>query len=212
MEDVATAEQWQAYIDTNLSAPFWMSQAVIPFMKAQNSKIEGKGQTEQEGVDREKDVKRQAEFSNLPEDLHGKDKSDEGGCILHISSFRAHQSDPDCEGYGATKAGLLGLTQAMAVSCQRWGVRVNMISPGWVSVAHECKEGDETAAGTQGAPHEDDAKKARLEVWAGNHSELHHRQHLVGRVGQGEDIAEAIEYAMGAGFMSGQVCGHLPEK
>lgn len=209
MEDVATAEQWQAYIDTNLSAPFWMSQAVIPFMKAQNPRIKGKGEVKQKDVDREKDVKRQAEFSDLPEDLHGKDKTDEGGCILHISSFRAHQSDPDCEGYGSTKAGLLGLTQSMAVSCTRWGIRVNMISPGWVSVAHECKDGDEAAAGTQAAPHEDDAKKARLEIWAGNHSELHHRQHLVGRVGQGEDIAEAIEYAMGAGFMSGQVSGHL---
>lgn len=124
MEDLATAEQWQAYIDTNLSAPFWMSQAVIPFMKAQNPVLEGKGEIEQQGIDRRKDVKRQAEFGNLPDDLNGKDKSDEGGCILHISSFRAHQSDPDCEGYGATKAGLLGLTQAMAVSCQRWGIRV----------------------------------------------------------------------------------------
>ncbi|KAF9692368.1 hypothetical protein EKO04_009535 [Ascochyta lentis] len=204
MEDIATTEQWQAYIDTNLSAPFWMSQAVIPFMKAQNPRDESKGNIEQEGIDREKDIKRQAEFSNLPDDLHGKRKSDEGGCILHISSFRAHQSDPDCEGYGSTKAGLLGLTQAMAVSCQRWGIRVNMISPGWVSVAHECKEGDEAATVTKGAPHEDDAKQARLEIWAGKHSELHHRQHLTGRVGQGEDIAEAIEYAMGAGFMSGQ--------
>jgi NAD(P)-dependent dehydrogenase (short-subunit alcohol dehydrogenase family) len=205
MEDPATAEQWQAYIDTNLSAPFWMSQAVIPFMKAQNPKIEGKGTVEQKGVDRENDIKRREEFSNLPDDLHGKDKSDEGGCILHISSFRAHQSDPDCEGYGTTKAGLLGLTQAMAVSCQRWGIRVNMVSPGWVSVAHECKDGDEAATKTEGAPHEDDAVKARLETWASDHTELHHRQHLVGRVGQGEDIAEAIDYAMGAGFLDGQV-------
>lgn len=204
MEDVATADQWQAYIDTNLSAPFWMSQAVIPFMKAQNPKIEGKGLVKQKNIDREKDVNRQAEFSDLPDDLHGKDKSDEGGCILHISSFRAHQSDPDCEGYGSTKAGLLGLTQAMAVSCQRWGIRVNMISPGWISVAHECQKGDEAAAKTEGAPHEESANQARLEIWAGNLRETDHRQHLVGRVGRGEDIAEAIEYAMGAGFMSGQ--------
>ena len=54
-------------------------------------------------------------------------------------------SDPDCEGYGSTKAGLLGLTQSMAVSCQRWGIRVNAISPGWVHVVHECREGDEAA-------------------------------------------------------------------
>lgn len=123
--------------------------------------------------------------------------------------FPSAQSDPDYEDYVATKAGLSGLTKAMAVSCQRWGIRVNMISPGWVSVAHECKDGDEAATATQGAPHEDDAKKARLETWAGTHTELHHRQHLLGRVGQGEDIAEAIEYAMGAGFMSGQVSGGM---
>lgn len=130
MEDEATAEQWQEYLDVNLSAPFWMSQAVIPYMKAQNPKIEGKGELTQEGVDRTTDLKRTAEFANLPQDLHGKDRIDEGGCIVHITSFRAHVSDPDCEGYGSTKAGLLGLTQSMAVSCQRWGIRVNAISPG----------------------------------------------------------------------------------
>jgi len=60
-------------------------------------------------------VKRYAEFSNLPRDLHGKDKTDEGSCILHISSFRAHQSDPDCKGYGSKKAGLLGLAIEYAI-------------------------------------------------------------------------------------------------
>lgn len=66
-------------------------------------------------------------------------------------------------------------------------------------------KGDEAAAKTEGAPHEESANQARLEIWAGNLRETDHRQHLVGRVGRGEDIAEAIEYAMGAGFMSGQV-------
>ena len=207
MEDEATAEQWQEYLDVNLSAPFWMSQAVIPYMKAQNPKIEGKGELKQEGVDRTTDLKRTAEFANLPQDLHGKDRIDEGGCIVHITSFRAHVSDPDCEGYGSTKAGLLGLTQSMAVSCQRWGIRVNAISPGWVHVVHECREGDEAAAGTQGAPHEEDAKKVRLEAWKDGLKELYHRQHLVGRVGLGEDVAEAVDYVMGAGFLSGQVSG-----
>jgi len=201
MEDPATADQWQEYVDVNLSAPFLMGQAVLPFMKAQST---GRGKEEPRIVDRETDVKRADEFANLPVDLHGKDKLDEGGCIINISSFRAHQSDPDCEGYGATKAGLLGLTQAMAVSCQRWGVRVNMISPGWVSVQHECREGDEKAANTQGAPHEVEAKDARTEIWIRNHDEEHHRQHPAGRVGRGEDIAEAVEYVTGAGFMSGQ--------
>jgi NAD(P)-dependent dehydrogenase (short-subunit alcohol dehydrogenase family) len=162
MEDVATAEQWQAYIDTNLSAPFYVSQAVIPFMKSPNS--------QKEPIDRSKDLKRTDEFNNLPLNLHGEDKLDEGGCIINISSFRAHQSDPDCEGYAASKGGVLALTQAMSISCQRWGIRVMAISPGWVSVQHECKARDEELAAMQNgsykqvAPHEPEAVGSILQV------------------------------------------------
>lgn len=106
-------------------------------MEAQSPKNDTGGENELKGIDRDKEVKRYAEFSNLPGDLHGKDKTDEGSCVLRISSFRAHQSDPYCKGYGSTKSGLLGLTQAMAVSCQRWNIRVHTISPGMVSVAHK---------------------------------------------------------------------------
>lgn len=72
---------------------------------------------------------------------------------------------------------------------------------------HECREGDEAAASIEGAPHEEDAKRVRLEAWKDGLKELYHRQHLVGRVGLGEDVAEAVEYVMGAGFLSGQVSG-----
>ena len=98
MEDVATGEQWEQYIATNLSAPFYMSQAVIPFMKSRNT------QKKEDGVvDRTTDLKRTHEFNQLPLNLHGDDKLDEGGCIINVASFRAHQSDPDCEGYAASK-------------------------------------------------------------------------------------------------------------
>ena len=36
--------------------------------------------------------------------------------VVHISSTRARQSEPDSEGYAASKAGLLGLTHAQAAS------------------------------------------------------------------------------------------------
>jgi NAD(P)-dependent dehydrogenase (short-subunit alcohol dehydrogenase family) len=39
-----------------------------------------------------------------------------GGSIVHISSTRALMSEPDNEAYSTTKAGLLGLSQSMAVS------------------------------------------------------------------------------------------------
>ncbi|KAF1845883.1 NAD(P)-binding protein [Cucurbitaria berberidis CBS 394.84] len=205
MEDVATGEQWEAYIQTNLSAPFYLSQAVIPFMKSKNTQKDGTY-----GIDRAKDLKRTEEFNQLPVNLHGDDKLDEGGCIINIASFRAHQSDPDCEGYAASKGGVLALTQAMAVSCQRWGIRVMAISPGWVSVDHECKARDEEARDRQNgaykevAPHEDGAVKLRIKSWEEDLEELYHKQHPAGRVGRGEDVAEMVEYVIGAGFLSGQ--------
>jgi NAD(P)-dependent dehydrogenase (short-subunit alcohol dehydrogenase family) len=202
MEDLATGEQWQQYIETNLSAPFYVSQAVIPYMKSPNS--------QKEPVDRSNDLKRTHEFNHLPLNLHGEDKLDEGGCIINISSFRAHQSDPDCEGYAASKGGVLALTQAMSISCQRWGIRVMAISPGWVSVEHECRASDEKSAEMQNgsykkvAPHEPEAVTQRMKTWASNLPDIHHRQHPAGRVGRGEDAAEMVEYVMGAGFLSGQ--------
>ena len=205
MEDEATGEQWEAYIATNLSAPFYMSQAVIPYMKSKNSQKEGA-----EGVDRKRDLKRTQEFEQLPRNLHGEDRLDEGGCIINVASFRAHQSDPDCEGYAASKGGVLALTQAMSISCQRWGIRVMAISPGWVSVQHECKERDlqikdaQNGAYKEVAPHEEHAEKLRMMAWADDLDELYHKQHPAGRVGRGEDLAEMVEYVMGAGFLSGQ--------
>ena len=54
--------------------------------------------------------------------------------IIHISSTRAKQSEPFCEGYAASKAGLLGLTHAQATSFSKdeRNIRVNTILPGWI--------------------------------------------------------------------------------
>lgn len=76
-----------------------------------------------------------------------KDVKEAGPCIIHVSSFRAYQSDPNQEGYASTKAGQLGLTHSMAATCQQWGIRVNAASPGRIKFAHECREGD--AKGTK---------------------------------------------------------------
>jgi len=110
-----------------------------------------------------------------------------GGCVINMSSFRAHQSDPNCEGYAATKAGLLGLTHGMAISGQQWGIRVNAVLPGWINVMHECREGDEKG-----------------KEWAQDMQKEDHERHPVGRLGMGEDIAGAVEWLVGAGFVTGQ--------
>ena len=105
-----------SYVETNLTAPFVVSQACIPYMK-----VDGAG------------------GKQIQEDSD----SDAGPCIIHIGSFRALQSDPHQEGYASTKAGLLGLLHSMAISLQPHGIRVNLVAPGRIKVGHESKHGDE---------------------------------------------------------------------
>ncbi|PSR97600.1 short chain dehydrogenase [Coniella lustricola] len=138
-------DDWAAYLATNLTAPFLVSQACIPYMKSR--------------------------------------------CIINISSFRSKQSEPNCEGYAASKAGLLGLTQAMSISGAQWGIRCNAILPGFTFVDHECREADETP---------------EKMWWTKDIDGARHRHHPVGRIGYGEDIAQAIVWLMSAGFVTGQ--------
>jgi NAD(P)-dependent dehydrogenase (short-subunit alcohol dehydrogenase family) len=56
------------------------------------------------------------------------------GAIVNIASTRALQSEPDTEAYSASKAGLVGLTHALANSLGP-RVRVNCVSPGWIAKA-----------------------------------------------------------------------------
>jgi NAD(P)-dependent dehydrogenase (short-subunit alcohol dehydrogenase family) len=55
-----------------------------------------------------------------------------GGSIINISSVHAFVSWPRCAAYDATKAGLLGLTRALAIDHGPDGIRVNAICPGYV--------------------------------------------------------------------------------
>ncbi|WP_206518776.1 SDR family oxidoreductase [Fervidobacterium sp. 2310opik-2] len=59
------------------------------------------------------------------------------GSIVNISSTRALMSEPGNEAYSASKAGILGLTHALANSLGP-KVRVNAICPGWI--LHEGEE------------------------------------------------------------------------
>lgn len=156
MSDMETADEWQAYVETNLSAPFLLSQAVLKYMITSSDRNERK-----------------------------KERPGSSPCIIHVSSFRMLQSDPNQEGYASTKAGLLGLTHSMAVSLAEFGIRVNLIAPGRIRVQHECQKGDEE--GKTWSIEGDDSEKF-----------------AVSRAGMPEDIAECAEYLIGAGFTTGQ--------
>jgi NAD(P)-dependent dehydrogenase (short-subunit alcohol dehydrogenase family) len=101
-----------------------------------------------------------------------------GGCVLHISSTRALQSESNCEAYAASKAGLVGLTHAMAVSLAEKKVRVNAVLPGWI----------------------DDSNGVELKP-------EDHQFHPAGRVGKPQDVAELCLFLADeqrAGFVTGQ--------
>ena len=52
------------------------------------------------------------------------------GRIINMTSIMAHVSLPQRTGYSATKAGLLGMTRALALELAPWQITANGISPG----------------------------------------------------------------------------------
>lgn len=102
--------------------------------------------------------------------------------IVNISSTRAVMSEPDCFAYAAAKGGLDALTHAMAVSLGP-DIRVNAIRPGWIETGPWQKEANRSAP---------------------DHRPKDRAQHPAGRVGVPEDIAAAVEWLIGAGFVTGQ--------
>jgi NAD(P)-dependent dehydrogenase (short-subunit alcohol dehydrogenase family) len=110
------------------------------------------------------------------------------GTIINISSTRAYQAEDNHEAYSAAKAGLLGLTQSMSVSLgHRHKIRVNAILPGWIHVMNERAEAHDLSTAWEEGLTKEDAD------W-----------HPAGRVGQVDDIARAVEYLIGSGFVTGQ--------
>ncbi len=87
------------------------------------------------------------------------------GRIINIASTRYDQNEAGWEAYGASKGGLVSLTNTMAISLSETPITVNAISPGWIQTTHY----DEL-------------------------TELDHRQHPSGRVGMCEDIVKAAMY------------------
>lgn len=106
------------------------------------------------------------------------------GTIVNITSTRAFQSEPQSESYAATKAGLIGLTHAAAISLGP-DIRVNAIAPGWIDVTRH--------QGSESEPYEFRPQDIS--------------QHPVGRVGEPIDIAHAVDYLISekSRFMTGQV-------
>lgn len=57
------------------------------------------------------------------------------GNIINISSMAAHYGIPKVIAYTASKAGIEGMTRALAVELSPVGIRVNCIAPGFIATA-----------------------------------------------------------------------------
>ncbi len=55
-----------------------------------------------------------------------------GGAIVNIGSIEGLGANPGHPAYAASKAGLHGLTRAIAVDHGRDGIRCNAVAPGWI--------------------------------------------------------------------------------
>jgi len=109
-----------------------------------------------------------------------------GGAIVNISSVRAFVSYEGNAAYDASKAGMIGLTRALALEHGRDGIRVNAVCPGYISTPMT----DEWLAMQ---PDPAATLKQVLSV------------HPLGRMGTPNDIAEAALFLASdaAAFISG---------
>lgn len=88
------------------------------------------------------------------------------------------------QGYGAAKAGLLGLTHAQAASLADRGIRVNAVLPGWIDTTDPAETGGKSVLRPED-----------------------HAWHWAGRVGVPADVAEMVAFLADnskSGFITGQ--------
>ena len=111
-----------------------------------------------------------------------------GGSVVNIGSIEGLGANPQHAAYCASKAGVHGLTRAMAVDLGTDGIRVNAIAPGWIA-----SDLSETYLESQRDP-----AAARDAL---------NRLHPVGRVGQPTDVGDLAVYLASdrSRFLTGEI-------
>lgn len=108
--------------------------------------------------------------------------SDAGCSIVNIASINGLVAEDNFAAYNASKAGLVSLTQTMAIEWAADGIRVNYVAPGWIQTPLS-------------------------EPWIGGISQRDiDRMIPMGRIGEPSDIASVVLFLAsdGARYITGQ--------
>jgi len=111
-----------------------------------------------------------------------------GGSIINIGSIEGLSANPLHAAYCASKAGIHGMTRALAVDLGKDGIRCNGIAPGWIT-------SELSGNYLESQP---DAAIAR---------EARNRLHPVGRVGRPTGVGDLAMFLAGdrSSFLTGEI-------
>lgn len=102
------------------------------------------------------------------------------GCVITLSSVSGVAGNAGQTNYSAAKAGIIGFTKALAKEAGRYGIRANIVVPGFIDT--------DMVGDLSQAAH----KQARDNV-------------VLGRFGRADEVADAIAYLTSASYVTGSV-------